>query len=208
MTQVRLGKQELNCKLVYYGPEGAGKSATLRAIARQSPHVDPPTSLNREGARPPFFEYMQPGPGRIARLRAHAPPYAGRARRHPGKLLDGGYVRRVVGRGQGVVVDHAADDILVERYHARDIACVHGLEADRAQFLQRVQAPLGTYQPGKGLIDSTGVVRKMALLLDLFAVADTVGMHRACAADAIHAAAGQYLAGWHVEDLVFERSAA
>jgi len=69
MVQVNFEKHEVNCKLVYYGPELAGKSTSIRTVARRSPEGGAVTSLNSEADRTLFFDYLQVELGNIDGLR-------------------------------------------------------------------------------------------------------------------------------------------
>lgn len=69
MVQVNFSKQEVNVKLVYYGPEAAGKSTSLHAVEARSPKGGRVTAVCSEVDRTLFFEYLQMELGRLDTMR-------------------------------------------------------------------------------------------------------------------------------------------
>ena len=60
MVQINFGKKTIKCRLVYYGPAGAGKTASLKLVERKAPARGEGqlTQVNSETERTLFFEYM------------------------------------------------------------------------------------------------------------------------------------------------------
>ena len=75
MVQVQFDKREINCKVVYYGPEGAGKTANLHAIQAKAPRG----SLSALCCGPGSdlaLEHLQVDLGRVDEMRTKLHVYA------------------------------------------------------------------------------------------------------------------------------------
>ncbi|MBL4845442.1 MAG: gliding-motility protein MglA [Planctomycetes bacterium] len=67
MAQIDHSKRQINCKLVFYGPEGGGKTTSMQAIRTKAGKRYITGSHTQEGARDPrrLFEYLQLDLGRV-----------------------------------------------------------------------------------------------------------------------------------------------
>lgn len=156
MVQVNIQKREVNCKLVYYGPELAGKSTSLHAVAARSPHGGTVTSLNSEADRTLFFDYLQVELGKIDGLgiKLHVytvPPHTSATETRRAILRD---VDGVI-----FVVDSTADGA------AEALRCMEQLEDDlRLQGLDPAQVPVVFQWNKRDRTDALSVDELRALL--------------------------------------------
>ncbi len=60
MAQINLGRKEVSCKIVYYGPGLSGKTTNLEKVYEKTPEDNKGrmTSIATEGDRTLFFDYM------------------------------------------------------------------------------------------------------------------------------------------------------
>ena len=78
MAQINFAKGEVQCKVVYYGPAQAGKTANLQQVHARSPsHVRGKlTSISTDGDRTLFFDYLPMNLGKVAGIRTKINLYA------------------------------------------------------------------------------------------------------------------------------------
>jgi signal recognition particle receptor subunit beta len=78
MVQINFAKSEVQCKIVYYGPACAGKTANLHSIHEQAPsHIRGAlTSIATDTNRTLFFDFLPLNIGNVAGIRTKVQLYA------------------------------------------------------------------------------------------------------------------------------------
>jgi signal recognition particle receptor subunit beta len=81
MAQINFANREVACKVVYYGPAKAGKTANLRVVHARSPERirGKLTSISTDGDRTLFFDFLPLDlgevAGMVAKIHLYAVPY-------------------------------------------------------------------------------------------------------------------------------------
>ena len=142
MVQVNVAKQELNGKIVYYGPQGAGKTANIVALQGRLPAqsaVPGEVDSNR------LFDYVQLDLGGCDGLRTRLHVYT-----VPASELAASTMRRMVLRGLDAVIFVA--DARASRM-AENIAALlqKGLHQDATAIPARTALALATREAARAL---------------------------------------------------------